>query len=354
MYISGIQQIGIGVPDETAAFEWYKEVFGMDVRMFQEAAEAPLMTPYTGGVVQSRSATLSINMRGGGGFEIWQYTSRNTEKAEFDVKLGDYGLFVCKINCANVNEGYRRHKEAGYNLLCEIQADPAGVPFYLIKDPFGNIFQVIETGYQFSKTKSPFGGVYGAMIGVSDIKKSMDFYEKALGFDQVLYDSPIIDDVLALPGAKGHSFRRVLLGRSKPFEGAFAPLLGPSTIELVERLDVGASSQPMHPIFQDRFWGDAGFIHLCFDVRQMGKLKNICETAGYKFTVDSNDTFDMGQASGRFAYVEDPDGTLIEFVEVHKVPILKKWGLFMNLKNRPAGKPLPRLMLKALAFNRVK
>jgi len=352
MYISGIQQIGIGVPDETAAFEWYKKVFGMDVRMFQEAAEAPLMTPYTGGVVQSRSATLSLNMSGGGGFEIWQYTSRKTEKADFDIKLGDYGLYICKINCANVNEGYKRHKEAGHNILCEIQADPAGVPFYLIKDPFDNIFQVIETGYQFSKTKTPFGGVCGAIIGVSDINQSAKFYERALGFDKVLYDSPTTGDINVLPGAKDNKFRRVLLGRSKPFAGAFSPLLGPATIELVERLDV--EKDQMHSIFQNRFWGDAGFIHLCFDVSQMGKLKTICEGAGYKFTVDSNDSFDMGQASGRFAYVEDPDGTLIEFVEVHKVPILKKWGIFMNLKNRPAGKALPTLLLKALAFNRVK
>jgi len=34
----------------------------------------------------------------------------------------------------------------------------------------------------------------------------------------------------------------------------------------------------------------------------------------------------MGEASGHFAYVEDPDGTLIEFVETHKIPIIKKLG----------------------------
>ena len=39
-HISGIQQIGIGVPDVHKAWAWYRKAFGIDVRMFEEAAEA--------------------------------------------------------------------------------------------------------------------------------------------------------------------------------------------------------------------------------------------------------------------------------------------------------------------------
>jgi catechol 2,3-dioxygenase-like lactoylglutathione lyase family enzyme len=49
------------------------------------------------------------------------------------------------------------------------------------------------------------------------------------------------------------------------------------------------------------------------------------QSQGLDFTVDSNNTFAMDNASGRFCYIEDPDGTLIELVETHRVPILKKW-----------------------------
>ena len=45
---------------------------------------------------------------------------------------------------------------------------------------------------------------------------------------------------------------------------------------------------------------------------------------GYSLTVDSNESFDMGDAAGRFSYIEDPDGTLIEFVETHKLPYREK------------------------------
>jgi hypothetical protein len=62
----------------------------------------------------------------------------------------------------------------------------------------------------------------------------------------------------------------------------------------------------------------------------------------------------MGEAAGHFTYIEDPDGTLIEFVETRKIPIVKKWGWYLNLQKRPAEKRLPDWMLKALKFNRKK
>ena len=89
--------MGIGVPDVQKIWKWYREMFGVDVRIFEEAAEAPLMTRYTGDVVHSRTATLALSMESGGGFEIWQFTSRPTNKAEFDIQLGDLGTYSCRI-----------------------------------------------------------------------------------------------------------------------------------------------------------------------------------------------------------------------------------------------------------------
>ena len=74
--IAGIQQIGIGNPDVHEATEWYKNYFGMDIKVFEDSATADLMLPYTGGKPHDRTAILTLSMRGGGGFEIWQYTSR--------------------------------------------------------------------------------------------------------------------------------------------------------------------------------------------------------------------------------------------------------------------------------------
>ena len=62
----------------------------------------------------------------------------------------------------------------------------------------------------------------------------------------------------------------------------------------------------------------------------------------------------MGEAKGRFAYTEDPDGTLIEVVETLKLPIVAKLNIYLDLQKRSPDKPLPDWMLKALRFSRVK
>ena len=86
----------------------------------------------------------------------------------------------------------------------------------------------------------------------------------------------------------------------------------------------------------------------------METIKEECTTKGYPFTVDSADSFDMGEAAGRFAYIEDKDGTLIEFVETHKMPVIKKIGWYLKLNGKNSKKPLPKWVLKALSLSRVK
>src|SRR4051812_34515821 len=98
--IVGIQQIGIGVSNVKEAFKWYRQNFGMDIPIFEEAAEANLMLPYTGGKPHKRHAILAINLKGGGGFEIWQYTSRTPQQSSFEISLGDLGIFAARIKTA--------------------------------------------------------------------------------------------------------------------------------------------------------------------------------------------------------------------------------------------------------------
>lgn len=350
--ICGIQQMGIGVPDVQEIWKWYRKFFGVDVRIFEEAADAPLMTRYTGGEVHSRTATLALSMEGGGGFEIWQFTSRNTEKPNFTIQLGDYGLYVCKIKSRDVEASYTYMQENGAKIVDGLKTDPNGKPHFFVEDPNGNLFNVIEETKVFKTTKFPgkTGGVAGAIIGVSDIEKALVLYQDILGYSQIVYDeSGVFDCYSGLPEGN-KKVRRILLAHPEERKGPFAPLLGPTQIELVQALE----RTDCRKIFENRYWGDWGFIHLCFDVQGMEALKKDCEEKGFPFTVDSGDTFDMGEAGGRFSYIEDPDGTWIEFVETHKVPIMKKLNWYINLKNKKPGKALPRWMLNAMGMSRVK
>lgn len=343
--ITGIQQVGIGVTDVDEAWPWYHKYFGMDIPVFDDEAKATLMTPYTEGEIHSRRALLALNLSGGGGFEIWQFKSREPQKCEFEIELGDFGINAVKIKSRDVRKAHEHLTALGNESLSELHKLPNGEHTFWTQDPYGNLFQIVYGDSWFKKGKHSTGGVCGAIIGVSDIDAVLPLYTVALGFDEVIYDETGTFDDLD----SNHSFRRVLLRKKQKNEGAFSRLFGHVDIELIQSLD-----REPRKIYEGRFWGDPGFIHLCFDVTDMKTLQANCEKLGYPFTVDSADSFDMGDAAGQFSYIEDPDGTLIEFVEAHKVPIFEKWGWFINLKKRKHNKPLPDWMLKTMSFNRVK
>lgn len=347
--ISGIQQVGIGVPNVHEGFKWYNKHFGMDIPVFEEAAEANLMLPYTGGMPHKRHAILAINLKGGGGFEIWQYTSRTPQPASFKPMMGDIGLFCAKIKSDDIQASYTHIKNAGAKLLSEITTTPYGKKHFFVEDLYGNNFEVIEDDVWFANGALNTGGPNGMMIGVKNMAKSVHFYQTILGYDKVVFDKEdTFADLKGLPGGevKAH---RVVLTHSKKRVGPFSRLLGQTYIELIE----AKNYTPRH-IFENRYWGDLGFIHLCFDIKNMQALKETCEKNGHPFTVDGGAGFEMGEAAGHFTYIEDPDGTLIEFVETKKLPILKKFGWYLDLRKRAPEKPLADWMLKTMRFNRVK
>jgi catechol 2,3-dioxygenase-like lactoylglutathione lyase family enzyme len=352
--ISGIQQIGIGVMNVEESWRWYIRQFGMDCRIFEDEAEAKLMLPYTGGEPRSRHAVLALNLQSGGGFEIWQYKGREPVKIKDEIRIGDLGIIACKIKVKNILETLTIFQKNGIAVPVKTTADPSGQMTFCIKDPFGNIFQLVEATDWFMNEKKPTGGSYGAVIGVSDIEKSRVVYSGILGYDKVIYDKTgIFHDLEDLPGGK-NEFRRVLLERSEPSAGPFSRMFGKSVIELIS-----ACGNQGKRIYENRFWGDPGFIHLCYDMHGMDELRIFCESKGFPFMVDSKkshegNSFDMGEAAGHFSYIEDPDGTLIEFVETHKVPILKKFGWYLDLRKRDPNKPLPDWIVKTLRYSRVK
>ena len=336
-YLSGIQQVGIGVRNAQEAMHLYKNMFGLDVLIFDDIAQAKLMTQYTGNQIFNRRAILTMNLQGGGGFEIWQYLDR-TPVENSDVNLGDIGIFAPKIKSIDIKKSHQRLSDKYRNSVSEIENNNQ----FFVQDQYGNNYNIVSSNEWFQKDKHDLGGIYGAIIGVKDMEKSLYFYQNILGISDLLFDKVETD-------SKGKKYRKVGLYKKATGKGAFNNLLGSIEIELVQLLN----DEPKI-IFENKFWGDCGFIHLCLDVLNMNDLKIHVEKHGYSFTVDSNDTFNMDNAAGRFCYIEDPDGTLIELVETHKVPIFKKINWYLDLRKRDFEKPLPNWMIKMLSFSKVK
>ena len=147
--ISGIQQVGIGIPDVHKAWKWYRNAFGIDIRMFEEAAEAALMTRYTGGEVHARHAALALHMGGGAGMEIWQFTSREPQPAPFEGQLGDTGIFICKVKCKDADAMHAEHARRGIDSIGPVHTRPDGSKHFYLKDPHGYFFEVVESNEWF-------------------------------------------------------------------------------------------------------------------------------------------------------------------------------------------------------------
>jgi len=351
MKINGIQQLGVGVEDVHEAWKWYRKHFAMDILMFDEEAVAKLMLAHTEGEPRARHAILALNMEGGGGFEIWQHTDKKPSPIAVPVVLGDLGINIGVLKTDNIELAFKTYKDSGLNLLGKIAQTPSGEKHFFLKDPYDNLWEVKQHPVVFSKESSVNGGVFGTVIGVKNIDDSLAVYRDILGFDELVYDEAgVFEDFSGIPGGN-QEFRRVLLRHSDVKNGAFSSLFGKSEIELVQVLNGSAKN-----IYEGRIWGDPGFIHLCYDINDMDALRERAASFGFPFTVDSAramDTFDMGDAAGNFAYIQAPEGTLIEFVETHKIPLIKKLGWYIDFRKR-GNHPLPNWILKLFRFKRVK
>lgn len=347
--IYGIQQIGVGVRDADEAFKWYATVLGADVLVFEDDNVATYMAKYMGGEPRKKRALLAMNLNGGSGYEIWQYQDREPQAPNPSLRIGDYGINIAQIKTRSVEKVFADLKSKNVTILTDIHPTPDKSRCFYLADPYDNILCIKEYNSWYSKKGGVLGGIFGCSIGVSDIEASRKLYSDVLGYDKVLYDeTDTFSGWDGLPSAGGR-FRRILLTHQKKRVGGFSPLLGESEIELIQCMD-----EPRRPLFENRFWGDLGFIHLCFDIRNMKALVEECDEQGFPFQVLSKESFDMGDANGHWGYLEDNDGTLIEFVETHKVPLVKPFNLNINLRKRDPMRPLPRWLINGLAMKRVK
>lgn len=348
--INGIQHIGVGVSDSDLSQKWYRKFIGMDIPIFNGVAPAPLMDVYTHNKTITKRATMILNLQGGCAMEVVCPTSFEPRKPDFETQLGDIGIYINQVKAKDVAETYEYFKNNGAKLLSELTVMPDRTKTFYCEDPNGLIFQIVQGQEFYTETKHVTGGPNGCVIGVSDIDNSLNLYSDILGYDKVIYDkTAVFADFEHLTGGK-KEFRRIRLTQSNPPGGGFAKVSADTYIELIE-----AQSYRPKKIYKGRIWGDIGFVHVGLDVRGMKALGEELESKGFGFTCDTQDTLDMGGTTRvHCTYIDDPDGILIEMIEVYKIPIIEKLGIFLNVEKRDPLKPLPDFMLKALRFSRIK
>ena len=349
--IQGIQHVGIAVSDMDASLKLYRKLFGLDIPFFDAVAAAPLMDSHCNGETITKRASMVLNHQGGCSVEVLCPTSFKPRGPVFDLAQGDLGIGCTTVKTPDIRKMHEHAREiVGDSCDAELCMDPLGKLTFYLRDYDNNLFQILESDQWFTNHGHPSGGIMGCSIGVSSIEESLKLYSEILGYDKVLYDGEgTFEDWAHLPGGT-ERYRRIVLAQTSPSTGGFAAVMGETNIELIQALD-----RKGRFIFDERIWADIGIAHLGFDVRGMNELGKVLDEKGFGFRCDTNDALSMGDhTSVHCTYIDDPDECWLELIEVHKIPILKNLGLFLNVTKRNPQQPLPMWMLKALKFNRIK
>lgn len=143
-------------------------------------------------------------------------------------------------------------------------------------------------------------GLHHVGITVADLEQAIDFYHGILGLElrsepSPVFDSPALGPAVGVPGA---ALRQVNLA------------LGDTTLELLEYL------RPESPIDAPLPQNALGAQHVAFHVDDIAAKVAELKAKGVTFLSDVN-VVDEGVLAGwRWVYFTDPEGNILELVEV--------------------------------------
>ena len=229
---------------------------------------------------------------------------------------GSYGVLEIGFGVRAIDKVVDAFRAKGVGFLtpvCGLELDDGRRWRYAyLRDPDGLMVQLVEEirpGEPAAK-KPEVRGAFHVGIGVSDVERSKAFYGNVLGFDRQVYGfdgrNPDLDPVAGGP----MRVQVAVLERSAANTAAISEL--PSgTVKLI-----AVPEQKGEHIYKGRRWGDIGCMEFCMDVSHLEGAVEAAKAKGAPVYLPPCE-IGMGSGSkGKVAYIRDPDGTIVEFVEI--------------------------------------
>ena len=300
----GVHHIAIGVKNLGRMKSFYQDVLSFN-NLFVDFPEAeyPALHEVVRMPNPQYAAILFSQSAGGIIVELVQMVNPVPRPIRKDFKYGDIGLAKMTIAVSDVEDVFKELK--GNIDFCSKPKSTmiqgyGEYQFVYCRDPEGNMIELIS-GPKIT-VQDRFGGVLWVGISVTDLKRSLSFYQKAAGFDSVFINSHesfsgLVDDV---SGGKNTKVRSCVLKSSKA-EGM---------IELFEVVEPRGRSAP----FGTR-WGDFGYAQVCLNGKQgddIFEMASYFEKEGMEFL--SGPQLMHDEREGAFFYMKDPDGIPVEFL----------------------------------------
>jgi catechol 2,3-dioxygenase-like lactoylglutathione lyase family enzyme len=338
--INAFQHVGMGVWDVDKTYSFYKKLFGYKIKLNDITMASKEMEPVVGSLETMR-IVMAMNARGGGILEFVEHKSSPVRPYPEEAGYGNCGVLEIGFGVRAIEKVVDSFRTKGVTFLtpvCEFSlADGRRRRYAYLTDPDGMKVQLVEDlrPGQPAAEKPEVHGVFQVGIGVSDVEASKAFYGNAVGFDREIYSfdghNPDLDPV---SGGPIH-MNTVILERSAPNRGPVREL--PSgTIKLM-----AVSDEKGEHIYKGRRWGDIGCMEFCMDVSDLEGAVEDAKRKGIPIYLQPCEV-DMGSGSkGKVAYIRDPDGTIVEFVEICSIAWLSASN-FMRIA-MPALKVYDRL-----------
>ncbi len=320
--ISGFQHVGMGVLDMERTYSFYRRFMGFKLKLNDHQRFEKEMEQIIGDLVEMR-ILMAMNVAGGGAIELVQHTSTPCREPAEPAQWGDIGVLEVGFKAFMLDELYSDMLAEGIQFLTPVRtmelSEGGSVRYAYLRDPDGLLIQLVEEP---GGRRPVVGGVVHAAIGVSDLEAARDFYSRIAGFNQLLHED---DDVTGLDEITGGKRTRMAILKQPGGLPANLPVIESGAVKLVQTPDY----QGKH-IFEGRRWGDLGCMEIALDVTGLREVYGGMLEAGAESYCPPT-RIDMGSGSiGSFAYVNDPDGNILELVDVEKVMFVSP-GTMKNL-----------------------
>lgn len=319
---------GFGVTDLKRSRAFYGKVLGFSMKVHRFEGDVKDLIVLEGDDVEAQEERLRaivsetaivrmallLNPLDGALVEMAQPQPVDMEAVPRAHRWGDIGFLALGAKAYGLDDLAGVLAKKGATLESGVEsvrtADGATWKSAFLRDPDGIHIELLETGEPGACRRPAVGGLSHLVIGVSDMDRSVDFYSRALGFDVVALDRDVTGPELS-PSAEGGSVRTVVLKRSR-VPGKTIPR-GPGMVRLVQ-----AKSFKGQRFAEGVFWGDLGILEFGFDVKDIDATHSmLLENGAEPFIPPARMKMPMGYAGG-FAYVRDPDGNLLELIEMEK------------------------------------
>jgi catechol 2,3-dioxygenase-like lactoylglutathione lyase family enzyme len=302
--IAGVHHVALGVKDLDAMESFYTGVLGFQTTpQGSPAGPQEIMSGITRGVTPVFAVSMLSQGTDAIIVEFVQMITPVPRAIRRDFHYGDIGANKMAIVVPDLSKLY-------VELIDKVSfcSSPQSVHlpgfgsynFVYCKDPEGNLIEFVS-GEKFP-VKNKFDGVRWVGISVTDLDRSLAFYQKYTGFDSLFikpheHFSGLVDEV---SGSERTKVRSCILASGK----------GGGMVELFEVLEPRGRSIPSYTI-----WGDFGYLQTCMMCKNVPEIADNFEKEGLDFLLELQR---MPGANATFTYVRDPDGIPLEYLSFGK------------------------------------